>query len=266
MGDARGYLEEMKDVNSESREELLKKMSKGEFTLRDMYKQFQDQMKVGPMNKLMGQSGDDEQKRQLKKFMYIMDSMTDKELDGKVDWHGKRGEDASIESRINRIARGSGTHPLEVKLLLQTHKQNEGMVSKMGKSGMFKDNAKQKQMMESMKKNPAAMMSHLNRMDPKMLQQMGGRDAVMKMMQSGAMPGMGGAGGGGGMPDMASAAQMMQQMGGGGGGMPDMATAAKMMQQMGMGGGAGGMPGGGGSMPDMATMAQMMQNMGMGGR
>lgn len=108
-------------------------------------------------------------------------------------------------------------------------------------------------MNESMQKNPAAMAAHLNRMDPKMLAQMGGRDEVMRMMQAegGGMPGMGG----GGMPNMNS---MMQQLGMEGGGMPNMVSAAKMMQQMGMGGGAGG------GMPDMATMANMMQ--GMGGR
>ena len=89
----------------------------------------------------------------IRKFMYMMDSMTDAELDGKVDWHGKRGDDPSIQSRIKRIARGSGTHPKEVQMLLQQHKQMEGMVSKMGKSGMFKGNAKQKQMMENLKKN-----------------------------------------------------------------------------------------------------------------
>ena len=236
MGDVRGYLEEMKDVNkSETEDELMKKMSKGQFTLRDMYKQFQDQMKVSPMSKMMGQGVDDQQKKQLKKFMCIMDSMTNKELDGKVDWHGKqqqkqKGEDKTIESRIKRIAKGSGTHPMEVKLLLQTHKQQENMVAKMGKSGMLKGNAKQKQMMESMKKNPAALNSYLNRMDPKLLAQMGGRDAVMQMVQGGGMPGMGG---GGGMPDMATAAKMMGMGGGAAGGMPDMATMSRMMEGMG---------------------------------
>lgn len=290
FGDVRGLMAEMKDVHgNDTQKELMQKMSKGQFTLRDMYKQFQQAMKIGPMNKMMGmvpgmpdylvpQNGDDESNRRLKKFMYMMDSMTDAELDGKVDMHNKKGDDKSIESRIKRIARGSGTHPNEVKMLLQCHKQFEGMVSKMGKSGMLKGNAmeKQKKMMEQMKKNPAAAMKQ---MDPRMLQQMGGRDAVMKMMQSGAMPGMGGGmpggmpGMGGGMPDMATMARMMQGGGGGGmpgmggGGMPDMATMARMMQQMQGGGGGGGMPGmGGGGMPDMATMAKMMQQMGMGGR
>lgn len=270
FGDTRGILQEMKDVHgSDTQKELMAKMQKGQFTLRDMYKQFQQVLKMGPMNKAMGmtpgmpeylipQSGDEESNRRLKKFMYMMDSMTDAELDGKVDMHNKKGDDDTIESRIKRIAKGSGTHPTEVKMMLQCHKQFEGMVSKMGKSGMLKGKnvAQQKQLMESMKKNPNAAFNQLNRMNPQMVKQMGGRDAVMKMMQGGGIPGMPGAGGG--MPDMASMAKMMGggggAMPGGGGGMPDMAAMAKMM-----GGGGGGA---GGGMPDMATMAKMMQGMG----
>jgi signal recognition particle subunit SRP54 len=250
MGDVRGFLDEMKEVHdTQDQEELRKKMQKGEFTLRDMYKQFQQTLTMSPMSKLMGGNNGDEETKRLKKFMYMMDSMTDAELDGKVDMHNKHGDDTSIQSRIIRIAKGSGTHPNEVKMLLQTHKQMQGMVSKMGKSGMLGkgNNARQKNMMENFKKNPAALMSHLNRMDPRVIQQMGGRDAVMQMMKDGGMPG------GDGMPDMAS---MMQSLGGGG--MPDMATMARMMQNTGMGRGGG--------IPDMATMARMMKDMKMGGR
>ena len=186
----------MNDVHgSDTQKELMAKMQKGQFTLRDMYKQFQQVLKMGPMNKMMGimpgmpeylipQSGDEESNRRLKKFMYMMDSMTDAELDGKVDMHNKKGDDDSIESRIKRIAKGSGTHPTEVKMMLQCHKQFEGMVSKMGKSGMLKGKnaAQQKQLMESMKKNPNAAFNQLNRMNPQMVKQMGGRDAVMQMV------------------------------------------------------------------------------------
>jgi signal recognition particle subunit SRP54 len=68
-----------------------------------------------------------------------------------------------VEKRILRIAAGSGTHPTEVKMLLQAHKQFEGVVSKMGKSGMMgkAGAARQKQMMEQMRKNPNAMMKQL---------------------------------------------------------------------------------------------------------
>jgi signal recognition particle subunit SRP54 len=254
FGDMRGLMEEMKSINDgKSQEELMENMSKGKFTLRDMYKQFQQVMKIGPLNKVMGMlpgmpeylipNGDDESTNRLRKFMYMMDSMNDAELDGKIDLHAKG--DPSVEKRIRRIAAGSGTHPTEVKMLLQAHKQFEGVVSKMGKSGMMgKGGAKQKQMMEQMRKNPNAMMKQLQ-----------SNPQAMKMMQQM----MGGGGMGGGMPDMS---RMMQMMGGGmppGGGMPDMSQMQQMMGQMGMGGG------GGGGMPDMNQMMQMMNQMGMGG-
>ena len=48
-------MEEMKSINDgKNQEELIEKMSKGQFTLRDMYKQFQSVMKIGPLNKVMG--------------------------------------------------------------------------------------------------------------------------------------------------------------------------------------------------------------------
>jgi signal recognition particle subunit SRP54 len=63
---------------------MMDRMSKGQFTLRDMYEQFQQVMKLGPLSKVMGmipglpqglmagQAGDESTKR-LKKFLYMMD-------------------------------------------------------------------------------------------------------------------------------------------------------------------------------------------------
>jgi signal recognition particle subunit SRP54 len=180
FGDVRGLMEEMKSITDGSttnQEEMMEKMSRGVFTLRDMYNQFQSVMKLGPLDRVMGmipgmpdylvpQRGDDESTNRLRKFLYMMDSMNNAELDGKVDWHNTKNENghaAAIEKRIRRIASGSGVHPSEVKMLLQAHKQFESMVSKMGKSGMMTKGgqAKQKQMMEMMKKNPSAMMKQL---------------------------------------------------------------------------------------------------------
>jgi signal recognition particle subunit SRP54 len=98
----------------------------------------------------------------LRKFMVMMDSMNNAELDGKVDMHDKF--DPNVESRIRRIASGSGTHPNEVKMLLATHKQFEGMVSKMGKSGMVgkQAQARQQQMAQQMRKNPNMISQRLN--------------------------------------------------------------------------------------------------------
>ena len=212
FGDVRGLMEAMKGPDDgKTQEELMEKMSKGEFTLRDMYKQFQRVMNMGPMNKVMGMipgmpdylipngSGDDASTGRLKKFLYMMDSMTNKELDGKVDFSDRGAPET--QSRIRRIAAGSGTHPKEVEMLLQVHKQFEGMVSKMGKSGLVgkKAQAQQQAMAAQMRKNPNLINQRLNQMDPKLIQQMGGREAVQQMMQNMAK---GGGAAPGGMPNM----------------------------------------------------------------
>ncbi|KAL3756217.1 hypothetical protein ACHAWU_007168 [Discostella pseudostelligera] len=258
FGDVRGLMEEMQSIREgQNQEELMEKMSRGVFTLRDMYQQFQSVMKLGPLDRVMGmipgmpdylvpQRGDDESTMRLRKFLYMMDSMNNAELDGKVDLHNKN--DPTVEKRIRRIAAGSGVHPAEVKMLLQAHKQFESMVSKMGKSGMMSKGgqAKQKQMMEMMKKNPNAMMKQLQN-NPQAMQMM------QQLAQSSGM-------GGGGMPDMNTMMQMMGSMGGGG--MPGMGGMPGIGGMPGMGGMGGG-GGGGGGMPDMNQMMQMMSQMGM---
>jgi signal recognition particle subunit SRP54 len=268
FGDVRGLMEAMKGGDDgKSQEELMEKMSKGEFTLRDMYSQFQRVMNVGPLNKVMGMipgmpeylipqgSGDDASTNRLKKFLYMMDSMTNKELDGQVDFSDRSVP--HVQSRIRRIAAGSGTHPKEVEMLLQVHQQFEGMVSKMGKSGLVgkQAQARQQAMAAQMRKNPNLINQRLNQMDPRVLQQMGGREAVQQMMQQIAKGG--GGPGGGGMPDMSA-------LMGGAGGMPGMGG----MPGFGMPGMGGG--GSGGSIPqmpagmDMEALMKMAQSMGMG--
>ena len=276
-GDFKGFLEEIKSMqDGKSQEELMENMKKGQFTLRDMYNQFQNVLKVGPLNKVMGampgvpdylipKNGDDESTRRLRVFLYIMDSMTSAELDGKVDWKNWK-TDVHIKSRIRRIASGSGRHPKEVQLLLQTHQQMESFVGKMGKANKNVNPAQQRQMAAQMRKNPNLINQRINQMDPKTLAQMGGRDNVMKMMQDMAKGGTGNpaetqqaamqammSGMGGGMPGMGGGMPAMPpgMGGGGGGGMPDMQQMMKMMQQMGGGGG------GGGGMPDIPNMPDM---------
>ena len=297
MGDVRGLMEALRGPDGDdSQKQMAERMAKGEFTLRMMYSHFEKILSLGSLGKLAGMvpnmpeylmpsgAGDKEATGRLRKFMVRMDSMRDAELDGKVDWHNKTGtvDKEDLDKRIRRIAAGSGCHPTEVKMLLTAHRQFENMVHKMkGLQGNKQQLAQQKQMAAQWRKNPALMQQHLNQMDPKMIQQMGGRENVLAMMQQMARGGNPGGGGTGGMPDMSSLmgggmpgmgmppgipgmgmpGMGMPGMGfpgaGGGGGMPDMATMQRMMQQM--GGGAGGMP-------DMATMQRMMQQMGMGPR
>lgn len=188
---------------------------------------------------LVPKGGDEESTNRLRKFMIMMDSMNKAELDGKVNMNDQY--DPSVESRIRRIAAGSGSHPNEVKMLLQAHRQFESMVSKLGKAGLVgkAGKAQQQQMVAMMKKNPNQIQQRINQMDPRMLQSLGGRDNVMAIMQQ--MARGGGGPGGGGMPNMEAMQAMMQQMGGGGGGggMPNMGT---------------GMPAGFGGGMDLASM------------
>lgn len=206
MGDVRGLMEEMKHVvDIDKQPEMLDRFGKGLFTLRDMYEQFSSVMKLGPLNKVMGMipgmpswmqqaAGGDEGTNRMKVFMYMMDSMTDAELDGKVDIE-------KSPSRLARIARGSGTQPEQVIVLLKCHKQFEGVVKKMGKSGLMKGG--ESQMQKNMSRNPAGVMQQLSKaMDPRMLQQMGGAGNVMNMMKE--MSNM----------DMGDMQKMMGKMGG----------------------------------------------------
>lgn len=185
MGDVRGLVEEIKSaVDIDKQPELMERFSKGVFTLRDMYEQFQSVMKLGPLNKVMAMipgmpqylvnnSADPESNNRLKRWMYAMDSMTDDELDGKVELN---------DSRIARVARGAGVHPFEVQWLLKAHKQFEQVVRKMGKSGLMRGG--DQQMAKQMARNPNAVMQQLSRaMDPRLLQQMGGAQNVMQMMK-----------------------------------------------------------------------------------
>lgn len=78
-------------------------------------------MKLGSLNSflsllpgagtsLINKDNEKESIQRIKRFIFIMDSMTPEELD--------RGNTITEESRLRRIAKGSGTRVEEVKVLL----------------------------------------------------------------------------------------------------------------------------------------------------
>merc|ERR1711874_654696 len=109
MGDIEGLMERVKDLNMDE-EQMMKDIKKGRFTLRNMYEQFQNIMKLGPISQVMGmipglssvfggatggtgQVSDQESMKRLKRLMTIMDSMNDKELGDKDRlWGGGHGD------------------------------------------------------------------------------------------------------------------------------------------------------------------------------
>ena len=93
MGDLEGLITTVGELGlDKNNEQLMKKIQHGEFTLRDMYEQFTNVMKMGPMSQIMGmipgfsqdfmtKGCEQESQGKLKRLMTIMDSMNDRELD-----------------------------------------------------------------------------------------------------------------------------------------------------------------------------------------
>merc|ERR1719263_943597 len=115
------------------------------------------------------------------------------------------------DSRKLRVAKGSGSSPAEGMQLLEEYKRMEKMVGKMGKSGLFGKGGDMTQLM----RNPGQVMQKMqSAMDPRMLQQMGGAQNMMKMMKEfGKMENMGGLMDGLGGMDPSQLQNMQKMMG-----------------------------------------------------
>ncbi|HIH43160.1 TPA: signal recognition particle protein [Candidatus Woesearchaeota archaeon] len=138
MGDIESLLEKAKDAMDEISEEKAKDMGEkfmsGKFNLVDLYQQMEAMSKMGPLGKVMelipgmGQLKLPKdmisvQEGKLKKWKYIMNSCTKKELEDPELISG---------SRIERIAKGSGCSINEIRELLKQYKQSKKMVKMMG--------------------------------------------------------------------------------------------------------------------------------------
>jgi len=137
MGDLEALLEKAEQaISKEDAEDLGKRFLKGEFNLIDLYEQMQAMSKMGPLSKItemipgfsqlkMPKEMLKVQEGKLKKWRFIMDSMSREEL-----------EDPNIMSitRIDRIAKGSGTSTKEIRELLKQYKQSKKM-AKLFKGG-----------------------------------------------------------------------------------------------------------------------------------
>ncbi|GMR48748.1 hypothetical protein PMAYCL1PPCAC_18943 [Pristionchus mayeri] len=191
MGDIAGLVEMVNDVGIKDNEELVKKLKQGVFTLRDMYEQFQNVMKMGPLQQVMGmlpglgdfmtKGSEQETENKLKRWFTIMDSMTDKELD-----QPKLMELFTKEpSRLIRVARGSGSSQMAVHELLSQYKKVSDVMKKMGSTkGLLNPKTGDFNMKNVNPAKMAQLQQQMSKMiDPRMLQQMGGMGGLQNMMQ-----------------------------------------------------------------------------------
>ena len=112
--------------------------------MRDMRDQFSSVLSMGPLNQVVSmipglnanmipKGREKEGTARIKRFLCMMDSMTEEELSS-VE------EKPFSDSKIFRIARGSGTRPEEVFMLIQEYQKFKNRVEKFGKMGLNNPN------------------------------------------------------------------------------------------------------------------------------
>jgi len=109
--------------------------------MKDMRDQFQSVLSMGPLGQVVSmipglnqnmipKGREKEGTARIKRFLCMMDSMTEEELTSVEE------KPIFNDARIFRIAKGSGTRPEEVVLLLQEYMKFKNMVEKFGKMGL----------------------------------------------------------------------------------------------------------------------------------
>ncbi|KAG5420933.1 SRP54 [Candida metapsilosis] len=210
IGDIQSLIEHVQSLNlhqDEGHKQTIENIKEGKFTLKDFQNQMNNFMKMGPltniasmipgMSGLMSQVGEEETSNKIRNMIFIMDSMTTKELesDGRIF--------IKEPSRIVRIARGSGCSVVEVEMILQQHRMMSSMAKSVSASqgqgghpgGPFAGNPQMQRMMQNAQSNPNFMQQ------------------AMSMLGGGGAGGAGGAGPGGpgGLAGMMNNPAMMQQ-------------------------------------------------------
>jgi signal recognition particle subunit SRP54 len=158
MGDLEGLLERVQGaIDEKSQKKLKTKLQSGTMNLRDFQEQLKQMKGMGSLAKIaefipgMGKLKGAEdmlgtQEEKLKKWDFIIDSMTDEEIENPEIMEKQT-------SRLGRIAKGSGTTTAEIRQLLKQFKLLKELASGTGDlAEMEEGGLSQKQMMKLAKK------------------------------------------------------------------------------------------------------------------
>jgi signal recognition particle subunit SRP54 len=143
LGDLQTLLEKAKEI--EIKKESVDKIVEGRFTLADFMEQIEAMEKMGTMSQIMSmipglsgrvpESALKQQEEKMKRYKYIMQSMTKDE---------KNYPDLINQSRIRRIAKGSGRTEAEVRELINQYSTMKKMMRQLGgRAGMQRGQMKQ---------------------------------------------------------------------------------------------------------------------------
>jgi len=138
MGDIKTLLEKVEEIADEDLDmDTMDAILSGKFTLKDMYSQFEMMNKMGPlqqvMNMIPGMSGkipknaSQMTEEKITRYKIMMDSMTKHEL---------THPEVIKQSRVKRIAKGSGTRNEDVKELLKYYNVTKKAMKGFGKRKM----------------------------------------------------------------------------------------------------------------------------------
>lgn len=132
MGDIEGLIAKVKEAESPVSEKDVMAMMSGKFSLQDMYNQFEAMQNMGPLQKVLGmipgfsyQMPTDEvenAEERLVRWKVMIQSMTQAEKDDPKKLN---------RSRIQRVARGSGTNEREVRELIKQYNTMRKMLKQM---------------------------------------------------------------------------------------------------------------------------------------
>lgn len=182
FGDIIGLANRIQEVMDPKKSaQVVTNLAQGSFTLRDMRELLQTIRNLGPLSQILSMlpaqltqgmdSFADLGQAQLKRFMIIMDSMTNYELDEK-----EINTIKDKDSRIRRIALGSGTSIQDVQALFAGYKKFKKLGSMLKKHGLD-------QMMNSVQSGAKPNMKELGNMQ-QVMQQMG----LGNLARGGGMP------------------------------------------------------------------------------
>ncbi|MFC1755497.1 signal recognition particle receptor subunit alpha [Thermoproteota archaeon] len=129
MGDLKALLDRVKDLEIEADATKLKRITSGKMTIDDLYYQLEQIKKMGSLKKIMdlvpGLSSSIPNKNldgiedKMHRWRIIIQSMTRNE---------RQNPDLLNASRINRIAKGSGTKEKEIKEMMSRYKQTKSVM------------------------------------------------------------------------------------------------------------------------------------------
>lgn len=155
MGDLSSLLEHVKSATDEKQQQRIEdRMKEGKFTLLDLYGQLEQMNKMGSMDKLIGMIPGmsaakvpknllEKQESKMKHWKNSISSMTEEEIENPEILEKQT-------SRIQRVAKGSGTTTTEIRELLKQYKMIKEMMGM--QNGLAEGKIDQKMMQKMARK------------------------------------------------------------------------------------------------------------------